>query len=92
MISVVDKPVDESDGALRNSARWPCAEGNPEVAAATVHQLAGYGWVQPIFSRGGSAGGGRTARFAQRRPIPTETTGQLVLSGSLLVMFSFTSP
>jgi hypothetical protein len=68
--SVVDKPVDESDGALRNSARWPCVEGKPEVAAATVHQLAGYGWVQPIFSRGGSAGGGRTARFAQRRPIP----------------------
>jgi hypothetical protein len=25
-------------------------------------------------------------------PSPTETTGQLVLSGSLLVMFSFTSP
>jgi hypothetical protein len=68
--SVVDKPVDESDGALRNSARWPCVEGNPEVAAAAVHQLAGYGWVQPIFSRGGSAGGGRAARFAQRRPIP----------------------
>jgi len=39
--SVVDKPVDESDGALRNSARWPCVEGNPEVAAATVHPLAG---------------------------------------------------
>jgi hypothetical protein len=48
--SVVDKPVDESDGALRNSVRWPCVEGNPEVAAATVHKLAGYGWVQPIFS------------------------------------------
>jgi hypothetical protein len=32
--SVVDKPVDESDGALRNSARWPCVEGNPEVAEA----------------------------------------------------------
>jgi predicted ester cyclase len=34
--SVVDKPVDESDGALRNSARWPCVEGKPEVAATTA--------------------------------------------------------
>jgi hypothetical protein len=90
--SVVDKPVEESDGALRNSARWLCVEGNPEVAAATVHQFAGYGWVQPIFSRGGSLAVAARPDSHNGDPSPTETTGQLALSGSLLVMFSFTSP
>ena len=65
MNSVVDKPVGESDGALRNSARLAVRlvfDDNPEVAAATVHQLAGYRSVQSIFSRDGKAGDGRNHR------------------------------